>query len=173
MNTTQTPQLSMLLIDMQPSFLKRMDEMELDTLISSQVDVLRFCARYDVPVIVLEYDGEGRTIWGLEEEVKRVPRYQIVTKPKDDGFIDTHLDYILKEWQITNLCLMGVNASGCVRDTAESALDRNIEIITAEQLIADPYLWNENKSIDFFNQNGNFLTDYKKMLECGVWSNYL
>ncbi len=75
-----------LLIDMQESFLKNIDKSESDRIIQAQIEVLEYCAKYDHPVIALEYDGHGPTIESLAKKVKKVPQHSFITKSKANGF---------------------------------------------------------------------------------------
>lgn len=150
---------AVLLIDMQPGFLGKMSKKKTQ-LVSYQVGFIRECARLDIPVIVLEFAGQGDTLPELMDEVRLVPRNRQMTKLRDDGFMGTCLDRVLRELGVKKLVFMGVNASFCVRKTAESAMELGYEIITGDHLIANvnkcrclPCL---SKSRDWYLANGVF-----------------
>ncbi len=127
--------LAVLLIDMQPSFLGKISKKKKVGLVSRQIEVIRECARLDVPLIVLEYRNQGDTLIELMNEVRLVPRNQLIIKLYDDGFEGTDLNRILKGFSVKTLVLMGVNASYCVKKTALSAVGLGYKIITGDYLI--------------------------------------
>jgi len=133
----QPHKVAALLVDMQRFFLRDLEVGVEASLIAAQKEIIRYCAQADIPLFVLEYNDEGRTIGELRHEIARVPQTKTIIKKHDDGFKRTALDECLQEFSITHLLLMGVNASFCVRDTARSALRRGYQIITADHLIAN------------------------------------
>ncbi|MFH1387689.1 MAG: isochorismatase family protein [Patescibacteria group bacterium] len=126
-----------LIIDMQVPFLADIKSSEKDELISSHVEMIRYLAHRNIRAIVLEYIGEGGTYWRLRREIKKIPRFKRIIKEYANGFLETGLNKQLKIWQIKEIILMGINASYCVKETAEGALDNGFSICTARQLVAD------------------------------------
>lgn len=165
--------LAILLIDMHSFYLEDIEEKEKEREIPYQIDVLKFAQRDDIPVFVLEYAGKGPTIPILKNEADKAPRVKYIAKPGDDGFEDTGLAEQLRDYGVENLLLMGINASACVKFTAESALKNGFNILTSKQLIAEPpvmpddWFWDKdhNESIDWFSKNGVYRDDYKDLLK--------
>jgi len=122
---------------MQDYFIKELSEEEKKREIPYQLDVLDYCKTNNIPVFVLEYSGCGETTNVLKEKVDSLPIKEYVAKTYDNGFIETSLEYKLKERSIEAVILMGVNASACVRLTAEGALNAGFKIMTSKDLIAD------------------------------------
>ncbi|MBN2052718.1 isochorismatase family protein [Candidatus Woesearchaeota archaeon] len=157
-----------LLIDMQKQFLENIEHDELERIISGQGIILSYCAQHDLPVVLVEYEGEGSTIEPLKELSQKVHRKATVIKSHDNGFRNTELSDILRRWGLSDVCLMGVNASGCVRATASHAL-KNFRIATAGNLIADPNYWNathpdDEKSKKWYFQHGVYYQNHIDLL---------
>src|SRR3989344_8983926 len=126
-----------LLIDMQEEFVDKIDKERRVALIKAQIAVIRYCAVKDIPVVVLEYLGQGATIEELRKEIDKVPRVAVVVRNEYDGFYRTELERTLDIFGAVNTLFMGINASCCVRQTAESALQKKYCVITSTDLIAD------------------------------------
>ena len=145
-----TEGLAVVLIDMQQHFIDRdFTKGEEKRIISNQLAVLKWCAANHVPVIVLEYDGRGKTIDILREELKNVENRATVVKPYDNGFEQTTLDNILKGFGAEYLFLMGINACACVLATAKEARNKGYQVATSQDVI-DGGL---NRHIDWYEQN--------------------
>ena len=152
--------IAVVLIDMQEFFLKRIEKAIVKEMVRNQSTVINFCASHKIPVIVLEYEGVGRgkTISPLQQELKKTPTI-VIRKPHNSGFRDTDLDDVLKKLKVKKLVLMGINANGCVQDTAIGALFRRYDIATARGVIANQYSKrNENLVMTkkWFSANGKF-----------------
>ena len=108
---TLVPNTAVLVIDMQGSFLKGMDEKLKKALIDSQVEILRYCAEYDIPIIIIEYADsvlpwskniEYNTIDDITEFVKS-HKYDKVRKRSDSGFKKTVLEEVLRGLNARNV----------------------------------------------------------------------
>lgn len=131
-----TDGVAVLLIDMQVLFLQDLHPWIRARLIRSQLKVLKECAKKDIPVVCLEYEGYGPTHPSLLEALEKVPRTEFIRKDCNSGFRRTNLEQILKErFMSTTLVLMGVNASFCVLETAISARRKGFKLATAKDLI--------------------------------------
>lgn len=144
-----------LVIDMHDELLKNISPKELKQQLLSQLNVFNFCGQNGIPVFVLEYAGWGSTTSILKERIDSLENKIFITKVFDDGFDGTILENELKKQGVSTLLLMGINASFCVRLTAQGALDRGYKIMTAGDLIANP------EKI----QNITFETDLKYFLK--------
>ncbi len=170
--------LAVLLIDMQDYFLKEVSEEEKKSEIPYQLEVLNYCKNNNIPVFVLEYLQCGETTRILKEKVDSLPVKEYVTKGYNDGFLKTDLEAKLRSYGIESMLLMGVNASGCVRDTAEGAIRAGFKIMTSKDLIADPewYVTEEfiikkngthgksDNSAQWYKEHGIYRDDYKELL---------
>jgi len=171
---TSSPEFSLrdgftvMVVDMQTGFLDYFDEKMRRKLIQSHSAVLEYCVEYDVPTAVLEYAERGRTIPSLCDVIERVPRHSYFTKRADDGFLLPELKMQLERWNNPNLLMMGVNGSGCVLRTAESAINNRFKVYTAESLTSDPLWLIENPSNPahrrWFKENGVYRRDYNRFL---------
>ncbi|MBI4152493.1 cysteine hydrolase [Candidatus Woesearchaeota archaeon] len=158
--------LAVLLIDMQGIFLKNISPVERQEEIAYQSDVLDFCRQNNVPLYVLEYQGCGRTMPSLEDKYLQLRDVRRVIKMYDDGFWETNLAEQLHHSGIERLLLMGINASACVRSTAEGALEHGFAIMTSKQLIANPAEadWGYIESIPWFQEQGIYRDNYTELL---------
>ncbi|NTW13898.1 MAG: cysteine hydrolase [Candidatus Moranbacteria bacterium] len=147
--------LAVILIDMQEPFFKNIRTKHKGRILRAQKSALRQCIRHDIPVCVVEYVDCGDTLPDLRELLRKVPRTVTLVKSKDDAFTNRKLAKVLKDWHAGRLILMGINADACVLDTAQSAVRRGYEIITAPALIAGTSWHSENDSIDWYSKNGS------------------
>jgi nicotinamidase-related amidase len=125
------------LIDMQQEFVSTLETKTRDELVAAQTAVIRHCVAKDVPLVVLMYREQGAVIQELRLEIRKVPRIAVIVRDEYDGFYRTGLEQTLDMFGAESLLLMGINASCCVRQTAETALQKKFRIITASDLIAD------------------------------------
>ncbi len=144
------------LVDMQEKFLGEIEEQESIHMVLSQLKVLYYCSRFDLPVLVFEYEGDGTTIFPLNEAVTAVPRHRVLTKVDDDGFVNPEATSVLQEWNVAEIYLMGINASFCVQETAVGGLKNGFKIVTADRLIADPKHYRVNKDRKWFEKHGKY-----------------
>lgn len=147
-----TDNLVVILIDMQFLFVDQLSSGERDRIIPHQISIIQYCAKNNIPIVVLEYNGCGKTIDILQEELQKVKKLKIITKEYDNGFLHTDLDNVLKKLKAKKLFLMGINAAACVLSTAQGALrfKDNYKIITHQSVIAGGV----DISIDWYKKNG-------------------
>lgn len=63
----------------------------------------------------------------------------IITKRKNDSFLDTGLDELLRENKIGKLYVTGLDAAGCVNSTIQAALNREYKLsVITDAVISDP-----------------------------------
>jgi nicotinamidase-related amidase len=160
--------MAVLLIDMQDHFVDGLGEREeVAHLVLSQIAVLRRCQKENIPVIVLEYDGCGKTIPDLEAELTSIRMVIRVTKSQDSGFSGTKLDDKLRDLGVGTLLLMGINADACVLKTAKDARKLGYVVITNTELIACP---NQTAASygDWYRVNGVFVEKVPETLRALV-----
>jgi nicotinamidase-related amidase len=143
---------------MQDFFLDRFPLAVKDELIANQIKVLDVCIRKHIPIIALEYMAggvdRGRITSKLRGKMKNVSG-EILLKKNNSGFTDTNLDGILKGLGTRKILMMGVNANGCVQDTAIGALRRGYEVISSEGLIGNVY----RKDLELSKKNRKWFED--------------
>lgn len=150
---------------MQEHFLDKAVAEERERMIRSQDMVLSTCASRDVPVLVLEYGGEGDTIAMLRARISQVPRHRYLQKWHSNGFYQTSAKLQLQIWGVERVLLMGISASHCVQATAEGARKDGFRTITAAQLIADGQQSQRYaKSEAWYRRNGLWFNDYRECL---------
>src|SRR3989338_6525373 len=151
-----------MIIDMQRDFVSYSEETTKQ--LQAQNRLLEYSARYDMPVVVLEHTGYGQTLDSLMRIIGKVPRRQMIRKAYDDGFTNSKLACRLRSWSISNLCLTGVNASACVKRTAQGALSEGFTIETADDLIAEPLDWMQEKSAKWFASKGKWYNSHRDLI---------
>ncbi|MBN2459808.1 cysteine hydrolase [Candidatus Woesearchaeota archaeon] len=153
-----------IIIDMQKDFLKSVPEAQ--KLVHSQGKVISYCRQNNIPVAAVEYVYHGKTINPLRELIKKVPRHNFIAKRQADAFSNPELDEILASWNPDKLLFMGLNATLCVLDAAQSALERGYGVVTAYQLIDDEaYFKKRKKSLKWYKKNALYFPDYRSLLK--------
>ncbi len=72
----------------------------------------------------------------------------------------------LRQRNVDTVVIAGVNASACVRTTAESAMQRGFQVVVPEEQIADgPRLRVYNKSLDFYRRRTQLLPSYRELIK--------
>ncbi|HLC81968.1 MAG TPA: isochorismatase family cysteine hydrolase [Candidatus Nanoarchaeia archaeon] len=164
--------LGILLIDMQDDFLQEISEAEKAREIPRIIKVLNYAGNRRIPIVILEYDGNGQTIDVLRREIislRTDVRY--IVKSSDDGFYQTSLADHLKQLQVKDLILMGINATGCVKTTGAGALNHGFSIITSRDVIAQPPSWVDDQKDEgiegarWYQREGQLVNNYHELLK--------
>ncbi|MBI5066240.1 cysteine hydrolase [Candidatus Woesearchaeota archaeon] len=146
---------AVLVVDMQEYFLSALLRGTRKILVSSQLQVLEYCVREGIQVIFLEHEYHERTTRELNAKSRQIKIFERIRKPGNNGFVGTNLESVLDQFEADILCLMGVNASYCVKQTARSAIRKGFSILTSTDLIADArYYLPKNMSLDFYRKKG-------------------
>jgi len=131
---------ALVIVDMQNFFLKNMKKENKKQLIQNQLLLINSCVENNIPIIELEYayrgENRGKTISELHKQY--IPKYTI-TKFDNGGFTKTDLHNQLQKLNIQEIILIGINANGCVQDTAIGGLNRGYKITTEKGLIANTW----------------------------------
>ena len=156
----QEKQRAFLLIDMQPEFTSEpgFDAKRIRNVLAAQERVLKYCARYDCPVLVLEWKGFQRTLPHLCSLLEDIPRRVYVKKERTDGFTNPQVGEQLREWQAHELYFMGTSAAYCVKDTAKQGLKNGFRIATATSVIAWEKLCSAQTVLPWYKRNGVFFS---------------
>ena len=132
----------MVVVDMQDCFLKNVNSAVQKELFNNQGMVLDWCYEEHIPVIFLEYSDKqvsrGKTSSLLSTRVDGKQTH-VILKDSNSGFVNTHLDTVLRQHKVNQIIIMGINANGCVQDTAIGALRRKFQVITASGIIVNSY----------------------------------
>lgn len=153
--------LGLAIVDMQEPFLEKIEPRYRKELISNQQMLLSKCCQYDIPVSVLEFEGEGSTIEDIRSYVAAVPRHEFI-KPRrfNSGFHYTGLAGRLEGWGVESLIVSGVNAHACVFATAECAKIKGFQPIVSKEIVADIEGWNEGEGYKIlFEPRGFYVED--------------
>jgi nicotinamidase-related amidase len=156
-------QWAVIVIDMQKCYLKGIHPDDRREIIENQLKIIEYCRLGDIPVVILEYKGDGKTIGKIKEAVQGVPRARYLTKSRNNGFSGTGLAEILHDWGIKNVLLMGINASYCVKETAKGALEAGFRIATSGALITNRKKERRVKSASWFARNGAYAKGFPKI----------
>lgn len=146
--------LAVVLVDMQPKFVEGIHHEDLKLIIGKQLRVIELCYVYNIPLVILEYRGNGRTIKKLRQAAQKVPNLIYVVKSRNNGFSGTNLTGILSDLAVEKILLMGICACYCVQATAEAALEKGFKIATSGELIASPARERRYRNIGWYRKNG-------------------
>lgn len=127
-------QFGAVVVDMQREFLREIGSSERKSLLENHRDMLSFLAKKRIPVVFLEYCGGGETYPPLKSGLSEI---RVVKKATDDGFPNTNLDRFLKSLDVTDIVLMGIYASDCIKKNALGALARGYFVHTSRDLMAN------------------------------------
>jgi nicotinamidase-related amidase len=130
---------AVIIVDMQDFFLDNFTPKNRELLIMNQIKIIKLCVKNKLPFVILEYKCRGifrgELIKKLDKMIKNTQKETII-KESNSGFTDTNLDSILNNLKIKQILLFGINANGCVQDTAIGAIRRGYRVITASGIIA-------------------------------------
>ncbi len=163
--------IAVVIVDMQEFFLKDFSVSDRDRFIKNQLAIIDQCLLRRTPFVLLEYMtngiNRGKTIQKISNKIKGVAK-KIIIKENNGGFTDTNLDEVLKDFGVKNILLMGLNANGCIQDTAIGAINRNYKVIIVEGTTAsssrkDLLMSRNNKkwfmgNTQFFESPNDFLS---------------
>lgn len=155
---------AVILIDMQAGFLECISHRTQKKLIKNQVQVLEYCRLNSIPLIILEYEGYGRTHKKLMRKAKKIPKCIIIQKCLNNGFTNPGLEKCLLELRIKTVLLMGINADYCVKSTGLSAIHHGFRIVTANSLIAGMPSHSKDNSAEWYQCNGIFADTHRDIL---------
>ena len=152
------------LIDMQEKFINCLREGGGHEILIHQVDVICFCAKYDIPLVVLRFNGMGPTLPDLQKEIKKIPRTRDFVKKNQSGFGNIRLGKQLKKWGANTLLLMGIYEDNCVKQTAKDAIKKGFKIATSPQLISGPD-YPEYDNLLWYKEKGIFVQDHIELIK--------
>lgn len=130
------------LIDMQEGFYARggtTDSEKLKKLVGNQIRLLKWSVQNNVPVLIFEYVGFGKTDPKLMQIIKN-HTYKVIQKNTDGGFYSiskAETLATLKDWDVDALIVAGINGPYCVKSTIEGALENGYDVMTTAWVIGN------------------------------------
>jgi nicotinamidase-related amidase len=130
------------LIDMQEGFYERGGTLKstgLNSLVQNQIRLLRWSVANDIPVLVFEYDGYGKTDPRLMK-ILAGHTYKVIQKNFDGGFFGISREEALstlQSWDVDSLIVAGINGPYCVKSTIKGALDNGYDVMTTAWVIGE------------------------------------
>jgi Cys-tRNA synthase (O-phospho-L-seryl-tRNA:Cys-tRNA synthase) len=161
------------IVDMQPFYTSLIAAEKMESMFSAQLEILEVCENKDYPLVVLEMEGGEKTMSPLKEAIIRVPRSRTLIKPDYNGFDSTDLVEVLDEFGIYCIGLIGVNASGCIKATAQGK-PKSVDFLVSQSLMADNWATDGpfqtghiyNAAIDWYKENAlAYFTSHRDLLE--------
>jgi nicotinamidase-related amidase len=76
-----------------------------------------------------EHVREGSWGWEIVDELKPLEDELVIRKVRYDAFYGTHLDHLLRVWEVDTLVICGTVANICVHYTAASAALRWFDVV--------------------------------------------
>lgn len=164
------------MIDMQDFFLENLAVESRRKLVANQSRILDLCVK--IPLFVFEYNAggvfRGPTTKLLRDKAKHVSGITII-KDNNSAFVGTNLHERLKEKKIRTLFIIGINANGCVQDTAIGALRRGYKVFTSTDLIASTSrgtLGLSKRNEHWYRSNNLLLKDVQEVMNLISGANY-
>ncbi len=173
--------IAFLLIDMQEEFLDDIHNKDRERIIKYQREMLEYSIKEGIYTVVVKFKGYGNISKEISWIVDKLQNKYPLEKPDDSAFDKTDLNLKLKNRNIKKLYLMGINAMGCVLQTAKDAIEKGYDIATSDRWITQPREWeDEEDGRIWFSLNGELHTkegaaklieDNKKYLitKPGIW----
>lgn len=161
--------LGVVVVDMQHRFTKRLNKNQENNLVSNHSSLIKECRKKDIPLAILEYEGDGQTHIGLIRSLSPHQRYKFLSKDSPSGFRGTlgkkpSLKEILDEWGVNTLCITGMEASYCVGDTTKEAC-KQFKVIWVGDLIEDSSgVESKQREINWFKGWGTYFETYQRLL---------
>ena len=90
----------------------------------------------------------------LDQRLLRKGREVVVIKRKNDPFLDTSLDQILRDRQVGKLVLVGLDAAHCVKSTVLAATNRGYRIAVIEEAVISEDEEMKEEALDEFRALG-------------------
>jgi len=106
----------------------------------------------------------------LKKLIIKVPQHKTIIKHSTNGFSSPKLKEVIEKWDISTLAFMGIYASACVCETAQTTLNLELKVCSAYPLIGEPlsYRQKEGKDIygaEWFRQNGEYFDNYRDLIK--------
>ena len=126
----------LVIIDMQEGFLAGLPSDHRDKLVASHVSCVDTARQRGIPIIATTFAGDGE----MEPRIRAAlqgSEFTEIVKQQNDGFRETSLLADLQALEVDGVILAGVNASGCVLETAGSAIFGGFAVMVSDDLMVD------------------------------------
>ncbi len=133
-------------------------------MIRYQQKIIGQCANENVSLYLIRDITQKDPINPIVSSSMLVSRNYLIDKEEDDSFKETELDDCLKRNGVDTLLLMGINSGACVKETAETALDKKYKIATGKNLILDHHKRRYEDSVKWFKKNGVWIEHPERTL---------
>jgi nicotinamidase-related amidase len=136
----QSKNLAVLVIDMQQTYLKELNNKEQDNIIKHILELTSYCVKNEITIADIADKNYKPTIKTITKSIKKSNPNKIITcydKDCCDAFEGTSLEKNLKSKNITDLFVTGIYGSECVYSTAKQALELGFKVSTALDVIAE------------------------------------
>lgn len=159
-----------LIVDMQPFFLQRIESLKVKYLLSSHVQFLKKYSE-KFPIYCLEavhenkYGVYGQTMPQIRDFLSKT---KVFNKKVSDGLHDNlTFEEMLRSENLESLLITGVNANVCVKDTAESIKKKlGIQVIGARPLLeTSSYITGMDEARQWFKKEGYYFDSYQELIE--------
>lgn len=137
---TLVPDSAVLVIDMQEVFLRHIEKDGRKNLEDAQIEIIRYCAEYDIPVIEIilpRYNDPNKTVNRIRQEIIHCRKHVLLRKDRTSAFNRTNLKGVLDELSVKNIFLMGVYSHACIFYTAYDAISQGFSISTSSQVVSE------------------------------------
>ena len=142
-NTNNYKGTAVFIIDLQYKLLEKVplsSHHAIDTLLKKNQELISWAIRENVPVFIIETEGDGQTIHKIMDQLKQ-HTHTIIQKEVDSAFFGKSEPVMIKqlqEWDINNIIVGGINGCCCVHDTVLDAMVYlNLNVMTSSDLIGD------------------------------------
>ena len=151
--------LGVVVIDMQPSFLKSLSESEKENIISAHESFLKEISKKKSQIMFLEYIGCGKTEERIIGVAEKQYRENTFVKCYADGYYkNENFRRFIENQNFRNILYTGLYAGACVLSTAESSPKNSTPLFCKD-------LSNRNAhAIDWFSKDERIYDSYKTLL---------
>lgn len=140
---------ALVIIDMQPYFVTRdgfdktsENQEKVKQLIQAQVEAIQKAKEAQLPIMFIEYSGDGKTNEVLRKSAENYKNVVFFLKDTD-GMLDkrnshqSELVQFLNKNRIQTLIILGANGGACVLKSIEGALENGYNVVAYPKGIAD------------------------------------
>lgn len=134
--------------------------------VEANARLLRAGRDNDVPIFYTKVNADHANVYPSTNEAKKAgdpydpetgneihPEIEpqdtdiVIKKHRASAFFDTHLNNMLREFDIDTLVVTGMTTSGCVRATVVDASSSNFHVIIPEECVADRSQYSHEASL--------------------------
>ena len=162
------PGLAIVSMDMQSRYFYSLSESNQKIILNSYLDIFKYAADKNIPVINVLYARDGNIISPLSSSLNNT-LHKTFEKNRENAFRYRSLDAMLKNMSVNTLFMMGLKASICAYKSAVNAKELGYSVHTADDVIADSsdmIMFVPDKSKGLYQKNGIVYHDsYKNFIQ--------